>query len=464
MKIAQDILESPGYRGAVHIVQRLRDKGFQAYVVGGMPRDLLLGLRPTDYDIATDARPAQVRALFEKTIPVGVQFGVMLVCLDEQTFEVATFRSDGEYVDGRRPVRVHFSQPAEDARRRDFTVNALMFDPIEQRLLDYVGGRRDLQARRIRTVGDPDQRFAEDYLRLIRAVRFAARLDFRIERKTLAAIRRNAPLIRRVAAERLGAEMLKTLTAPRAGQALRLLSDTGLLAHFLPEAEALRGCQQPPNFHPEGDVFIHTCLMLDAATQSSGQNNPTASVSPSLALGILLHDIAKPPTQRFTPERIRFDGHCDLGADMARTICRRLKLPNSLTAQVVYLVANHLRIKDAPQMRKARLKRFLREPGFAELLELFRLDTLASHGNMDDYEWCRRTYEEMAREPLAPPPLLRGDDLIAMGYRPGPLFKTILTAVETAQLEGKISTAEAARTFVLRRFPLAANTPKPARR
>jgi len=444
MKIARDILESPGYCGAVAIIRRLREHDFTAYVVGGAPRDLLLGTRPTDYDIATDARPEQVRSFFEKTIPVGEQFGVVLVLLDETPYEVATFRADGKYLDGRRPTRVHFCQPREDALRRDFTVNALILDPIKRKILDFVGGRRDLRERRIRTVGDPEERFTEDHLRLIRAVRFAARLDFRIERQTFAAIRRLASRIRKVAAERLGAELVKILTGPRAGLALRLLSESSLLAHLMPEAEAMRGCEQPPNFHPEGDVFIHTCLMLDLAERPS----------PALALAILLHDIAKPRTQRRTPERIRFDGHCEMGAEMAGRICRRLKLPKAVIERARYLIANHLRIKDAPNMRPARLKRFLREEGFPELLELLRLDSLASHGDLRAHEWCRRTLDDLSREQIAPPPLLTGHDLIALGYRPGPLFKTILTAIETAQLEGEIATADEARHFVRRVFPL----------
>lgn len=448
MRIASDILESSAYRGAAAITRCLRDHGFQAYVVGGAPRDLLLGLHPTDYDIATSARPEEVQRLFEKTIAVGQQFGVILVLFDEAPYEVATFRADGEYADGRRPVRVRFCTPREDALRRDFTINALMLDPLEHKILDFIGGRRDIRARRIRTVGDAEARFAEDHLRLIRAVRFAARLDFRIERKTLAAIRRLAATVTKVAAERLGAELAKILTGPRAGLALRLLCKTGLLPHILPEIEAMRGVEQPPNFHPEGDVFTHTTLMLDLAHEPSL----------ALALGILLHDVAKPPTKRITPARIRFDGHCEIGATMAGRICRRLKLPKAVVERVQYLVANHLKIKDAPAMRPARLKRFLRETGFPELLELFRLDSLASHGNLDGYEWCRQTFEGLSREQVAPPPLVTGHDLIAMGYRPGPLFKTILTAVETAQLEGKIHSADAARRFVRRQFPLPRNS------
>jgi len=331
----------------------------------------------------------------------------------------------------------------------DFTVNALMLDPIEHKILDFVGGRRDIRERRIRTVGDPDARFGEDHLRLIRAIRFAARLDFRIERKTHAAIRRLAATITRVAAERLGAELAKILMGPRAGRAMRLLSETGLLPHVLPEVEAMQGVEQPPNFHPEGDVFTHTCLMLDMADQPSV----------ALAFAILLHDVAKPPTQRRTAKRIRFDGHCEMGATMARRICRRLKLPRAVIERVQYLVANHLKIKDAPNMRPARLKRFLREEGFAELLEIFRLDSLASHGNLEGYAWCRQTFEQLSREQVAPPPLLTGHDLIAMGYRPGPLFKEILTAVETAQLEGRIHAADEARHLVRRRFPLRGDAP-----
>jgi len=453
VRIEQDILRSPAYRGSVAIIQRLRDAGFEAYVVGGVPRDLLLGVPPTDYDIATDARPEKIRALFEKTIPVGQQFGVVLVLLDQTgqtgqtTYEVATFRSDGEYLNGRRPARVRFCAPRDDALRRDFTINALMFDPIKRRIIDFVGGRRDLRARRIRTVGEPEQRFAEDHLRLVRAVRFAARFDFHIERRTLAAISRLAPLITKVSAERLGAELIKMLTGANAGKAVRLLSSTGLMAHLLPEIEAMRGCQQPPNYHPEGDVFTHTCLMLDLAERPS----------PALALALLLHDVAKPPTQRHTAARIRFDGHCEMGVEMAGRICRRFKLPRAVIERVQYLVLNHLRIKDAPNMRPARLKRFFREEGFAELLELFRLDTLASHGDLRPYKWCRKKFEELSHEQMAPPPLITGHDLIAMGYQPGPVFKTILTALETAQLEGKLNTADEARNLVRRTFPLIPN-------
>ena len=444
MKIARDILESPAYRGAEAIVRRLRDRDFETYIVGGAPRDLLLGAWPSDYDIATRARPRQVRALFEKTIPVGEAFGVVIVRVEGRNYEVATFRADGEYLDGRRPTRVHFSAPREDALRRDFTVNALMFDPVAHKIIDFVGGRRDLRERRIRAVGDPDARFAEDHLRLIRAVRFAARLDFRIERKTRAAIRRLAPRVNDVAAERIGDELVKILTGPRAGRAVRLLSETGLLAHVLPEIEVMRGVEQPPNFHPEGDVFVHTCRMLDLAR----------SPSPALALGLLLHDVGKPPTQRFAPDRIRFDRHCEVGAEMAVRICRRLRRPRALTERVEFLVANHLRVKEAPDMRPARMKRFMRHEGFAELLELFRLDSLASHRKMEAYKRCRRIWEELPPEQISPPPLLTGNDLIAMGYRPGPIFGEILTAIETAQLEGEIATPDEARERVRRDFPL----------
>jgi len=452
MEIPKAILDSPGYRGASFIVERLRGNGFEAYIVGGAPRDLLLGVAPLDYDVATSARPEQVRALFEKTVPVGEKFGVVLVLLDEGEFEVATFRTDADYPDGRHPSVVRFSAPREDALRRDFTVNALMFDPMERKIIDFVGGREDIRARLIRTVGDPEERFSEDHLRLIRAVRFAARLDFRIEEKTLEAIRKLAPAIARVSVERVGVELMKILTGPRAGKALDLLSKTGLLRHILPEVESMRGCEQPPNYHPEGDVFTHTCIMLDLAR----------SPSPSLALGILLHDVAKPVTFRRTPERIRFDGHCEIGAEMAERICKRLRLSNALTERVKYLVANHLKIKDAPNMRPARLKRLLREEGFEELLELYRLDSLASHGNLEAYKWCRRAAEQLSREEVSPPPLLRGRDLIEMGYRPGPIFKKILDAVETAQLEGEIATPEQARRFVLEKFPPDESSDRPS--
>jgi poly(A) polymerase len=445
IEIPNDILTSTTYQGATAIVDRLRRNGFTAYIVGGAPRDLLLGCRPYDYDIATDARPPQIRDLFARTIAVGEQYGVMVVVLDAHSYEVATFRADDVYEDGRRPIAVHFSAPREDALRRDFTVNALMFDPVAREIIDYVGGRRDIEERRIRTVGDPEARFREDHLRLIRAVRFAARLDFEIEAQTRAAIPPLAHLVTRVSVERVADELVKILQGPRAGWALQTLSETGLLKHILPEAERMRGVAQPPNFHPEGDVFTHVCLMLELAEK------PTVAV----ALALLLHDIAKPATQRHAPDRIRFDGHVELGAEMAADICRRLRLSRAIAERVEYLVANHLRIKDAPQMRPSRLKRFLREPGFAELMELFRLDTLGSHGDLETYEWVKRKSEEIPAEEIAPPPLLRGDDLIAMGYTPGPIFKEILTAVETAQLEGELHTPEEAREFVRRNYPSA---------
>jgi poly(A) polymerase len=434
---------------AERICRLLRDAGQQAYLVGGCVRDLLLGREPKDYDVATDAHPARVRELFPESVAVGAQFGVILVTEDEAQVEVATFRSDIGYSDGRHPDRVVYSQsPQEDAQRRDFTVNGLLLDPHRNEVLDFVGGRDDLKAGIIRAIGDPELRFAEDKLRMVRAVRLAAQLGYVIEPATHAAIGKLAAQAAQVSAERLREELTRILTGGAARRGFELLEETALLEVLLPEIARLKGVAQPPQFHPEGDVWIHTRLMLE---------NLPAGCSPTLAWGVLLHDVGKPPT--FAPPagpegRIRFDGHVEVGARMAAEICRRFRFSNDDTAQIVALVEHHLRFKDAPQMRPAKLKRFVRLVKFEEHLELHRLDCLASHGDLQNYEFVRRFLAETPPEEVRPARLLTGQDLMAMGYRPGPQFKTILQAIEEAQLEGTLLTREQAIAYLGQKFPV----------
>ncbi len=429
---------------AVEILRRLAAAGFEAYLVGGCVRDLVMGRPPKDYDIATNARPDQVVELFPEGLTVGAQFGVVIVPREAGNVEVATYRSDGRYADGRHPDEVRFASSAEaDVRRRDFTINGLLLDPLSNQVLDYVGGQADIRGRRLRTIGDPIERFSEDRLRMLRAVRFAARLGFALDAAARDAIRTQAAEIHQVSAERVRDEILKILTEGNARRGFELLDETGLLVEVLPEVKRLQGVAQPPEFHPEGDVWVHTLMMLEA------MHEPT----PTLALGVLLHDVGKPPT--FTiRERIRFDNHMEVGARMAREICGRLRLSARDSERVVELVRHHLRFKDFPQMRRSKQLRFLRMEHFSEHLELHRLDCLASHGDLTNYDLARRLLAETPPQEIKPAPLVRGDDLIAQGYAPGPLFKKILQFVEDAQLEGKIHTPADALRLVAEEFPL----------
>lgn len=428
---------------ARHIISTLRAAGHHAYLVGGCVRDLLLGRPPKDFDVATDAQPAQILKLFPGSGCVGAHFGVVLVRGQDAQVEVATFRSDRDYADGRRPSRVQFeTSPRQDALRRDFTINGLLMDPETGEVLDFVGGRDDLARGLVRAIGDPEMRFREDHLRLLRAIRFAARLKFEIEPATFEAIRRHHALIRSVSAERVRDELVRILTEGGARRGFELLDATGLLDVLLPEVAAMKGVAQPPEYHPEGDVWVHTLLLLDRLDQAS----------PTLALGALLHDVGKPPTFRVA-ERIRFDGHVEAGVELADGILDRLRFSRHDTEQVEALIANHMRFKDVPRMKESTLKRFLRLPQFEEHLELHRLDCLASHGQLDNYELVRRKLEELPREQLKPKPLLTGHDLIADGYEPGPRFSEILRAVEDAQLEGRINDRDGALALVRRTFP-----------
>jgi putative nucleotidyltransferase with HDIG domain len=424
---------------AGRVVVTLRGAGYSAYFVGGCVRDLLLGRAPKDFDVATSATPVELLRLFPGAGQVGAHFGVVLVHEGGAHVEVATYRSDLEYLDGRHPEGVRFeTDPRKDAERRDFTINALFLDPMTGEVLDFVGGRADLKAQVIRAIGDPRVRFHEDHLRLLRAVRFAVRLGFTIEAGTFAAMREGAVDINSVSAERVRDELQRILTEGGARPGLELLDSSGLLHEVLPEIEAMKGVEQPPEFHPEGDVWTHTLIMLEQLH----------SPSPELALGVLLHDVGKPGTFRVA-DRIRFDGHVELGVEMARKILTRLKFPLRTIETVEALVANHMKFRDVPHMRESKLKRFLRMPDFEEHMELHRLDCASSHGKLDNYEFVRRKQAELPPEALRPVPLITGRDLIAAGFRPGPAFGSVLAQIEDAQLEGNIKTPEAARALAL---------------
>ena len=446
---------------ATSIVQTLRQHGFQAYLVGGCVRDLLLGREPKDYDVATSATPQQVMGIFPETYAVGAQFGVVLVPPPDRNLnhgageeasskshaiEVATFRSDIGYSDGRHPDEVRFSREAsEDVARRDFTINGMLLDPVSGEVLDFVGGRQDLRDGIIRTIGDPERRFGEDKLRMLRAVRFAARFEYSIEPGTFAAIQKLADQIQVVSRERVRDELTRMLTEGHARRAFLLLDESGLLEHTLPEIAAMKGVHQPPEFHPEGDVFVHTLLLLE---------NLPRPCPLTLAWGALLHDVGKPATFRVAPDRIRFDGHVEVGVKMAEEICRRLRFSNDDTEQILALVDNHMRFGQATRMKESTLKRFLRLPGFDEHLALHRADCLASHRNLSTYEFVERKRSEIPPEKIRPVPLVTGDDLIAAGHAPGPKFREILNAVEDAQLEGRLPSRDAALEFVRREYPV----------
>jgi putative nucleotidyltransferase with HDIG domain len=427
---------------AVSIIRRLREAGHTAYLTGGCVRDLLLGRAAKDFDVATSARPDELLRLFPGSGQVGAHFGVVLVHEAGEQVEVATFRSDLEYLDGRHPDGVHFeTDPRQDALRRDFTINALLLDPVGGEVLDFVYGRADLDSKLIRAIGDPERRFREDHLRLLRAVRFATRLGFEIEADTFAAIRRLAPSIQSVSAERVRDEITRILTEGGARRGMELLDATGLLQEVLPEVAALKGVQQPPEFHPEGDVWTHTLIMLD------GLQEPSVT----LALGVLLHDIGKPPTFRIA-ERIRFDGHVERGIEIAHALLTRLRFPHQVTEGVEALIANHMKFMEVPRMRESTLKRFMRQPDFEEHMKLHRLDCLSSHGGLENYEFVRQKQQEVPPEQLKPAPLLTGRELIAAGYQPGPKFGVVLSEIEDAQLEGRISTAAEALEMARKRL------------
>jgi len=429
---------------ARQVIAKLRGVGHQAFLVGGCVRDLLLGVKPKDFDIATDARPDRIMDLFPRSGRVGAHFGVVLVRDVFDQVEVATFRSDHDYLDGRHPEQVRFeSDPREDVLRRDFTINGLMMDPDTGQVLDFVDGQGDLARGVIRAIGDPNARFREDHLRLLRAVRFAARFGFEIDSATFDAMQRAHALILNMAMERVREELVRILTEGGARRGLELLDASGMLSDLLPEVAAMKGVEQPPEYHPEGDVWQHTLLLLEQLRQ------PT----PTLALGALLHDVGKPPTFRVA-DRIRFDGHVEEGVRLARSILTRLRFSREEIEQVEALIDNHMRFKDVGRMKESTLKRFLRLPEFQEHLELHRLDAMSSNRRLENYEIARCKFEEYTAEHLQPAPLLTGTDLIGMGYEPGPQFSRILALLEDAQLEGRIRSREEAIDLVRLSFPL----------
>jgi poly(A) polymerase len=468
------------FDAALRVVAELRAAGHEAYLAGGCVRDLLLGRAPEDYDVATSATPDVVLGLFPRTFAVGAHFGVVLVAtcgaaatcggadgagaaeaelaeLEYVMTEVATFRSDGAYLDGRHPDAVRYTKSAEeDVRRRDFTINGLLLDALRAAdhlesqedlraaVIDYVGGLADLDAGVVRAIGRAEERFEEDHLRMLRGVRFAARFGFELEARTAGAIRRLAGKTAAVSRERVRDELTKMLTEGRARRAFELLDETGLLVEVLPEVARMRGVEQPPQFHPEGDVWTHTLLLLEQLE---------AGCALTLAWGALLHDVGKPPTFRREPDRIRFDGHVEVGVAMAAEICRRFRFSNEETRQVVALVENHMRFADAARMKASTLKRFFRLEGFEEHLALHRMDCLAGGGNLEHWEFVRERWLAMPEEAVRPRPLVTGRELIAAGYKPGAGFKEMLRAVEDAQLEGTIGTAEEALRLVKERFP-----------
>jgi poly(A) polymerase len=442
------------FEAALQIVAKLRAAGFDAYLAGGCVRDLLLGREPHDYDVATSATPEVVLRLFERTFAVGAHFGVVLVADGDEagygTTEVATFRSDGAYSDGRHPDAVRYTTSAEeDVKRRDFTINGLLLDPLlgmknlRSSVMDFVGGVDDLDASVVRAIGRAELRFEEDHLRMLRGVRFAARFGFELEPTTKAAMRALAARIDGVSRERVRDELTKMLTEGRARRAFELLDETGLLAEVLPEIARMKGVEQPPQFHPEGDVWVHTLGLLE-------QLEPGCSLT--LAWGALLHDVGKPPTFRRAPDRIRFDSHAEVGVAMAAEICRRFRFSNEETRQIVALVENHMRFMDAGRMKASTLKRFFRLEGFEEHLALHRMDCLAGSGFLEHWEFVRERWLAMPEETVRPKPLITGRELIAVGYRPGARFKEMLRAVEDAQLEGTIGTADEALRLVRERF------------
>ncbi len=465
---------SPQLASALRILATLREHGYEAFLAGGCVRDLLLGREPADYDVATSATPDVVLNMFPRTFAVGAHFGVVLVAtcggadaadaaddspVDAIT-EVATFRSDGLYSDGRRPDEVRYTlSAAEDVQRRDFTINGLLLDPprggrlldagVEDRgalrdaVIDHVGGLADLESGILRAIGQPVRRFEEDQLRLLRAVRFAARFNFSIEPATFAAIRSLASRIHTVSRERVRDELTKMLIEGKARPAFELLDETGLVAEILPEIKRMQGVAQPPQFHPEGDVWIHTLLLLE-------QLPPGCPLT--LAWGALLHDVGKPPTFRVAPDRIRFDSHVEVGVAIGADICRRLRFSNDETHQILALIQNHMRFADAPRMKESTLKRFFRLDDFDQHLALHRMDCLAAHGNLDLWDFVRERYEATPEEVVRPTPLLNGSDLIAAGYEPGPRFHEMRTVVEDAQLEGAIATKDDALALVRERF------------
>ena len=434
---------------AEEIVLRLKKAGHEAYFVGGCVRDFVMGVIPDDFDIVTSAHPDQVVPLFKRTVAIGAKFGVIAVIVEGHPYEVATFRSDDIYIDGRRPSSVHFTCAKEDVFRRDFTVNGLLMDPVTGEITDYVYGLADIQKKIIRTIGDPDQRFQEDHLRMLRAIRFTANLNFNLDSSTQEAIAKNVAAIKSISVERLQDELTKLLTRGGAHRGMELMAQTGMLREILPEVAAMQGVEQPPRFHPEGDVWQHTLMMFDILA-----GDKISRVSPVLAWGALLHDVGKPVSRSEDENGVHFYGHVQLGERIADDVMQRLKFSREQREAVLNLIGQHMNFMNVQKMRPARLKRFLRMPDFDLHLELHRLDCLASHGMLDNYEFCRIQLKNLTVEELHPPRLLNGDDLIALGFTPGKIIGEILHALEDEQMEGRISSRDEAKIFVEKNYKI----------
>jgi len=434
---------------AIEVIVELRNAGHKAFCVGGCARDTLLGIEPKEYDITTSATPEEVSEIFPHTVPIGVSFGVILVIAGKYQFEVATFRKDQNYSDGRHPDKVIYSsEEQEDVLRRDFTINGMLYDPLAKEVIDYVDGLADINNKIVRTIGNPYERFNEDKLRMMRAIRFSSRYNFELDLDTFRAIEKLAADITQVSSERIRDEIIKIVSQSNPGHGLKMLSVSGLLKYILPDVEIMNGVEQPPEFHPEGDVFIHTCLVLDKLYE-----NEDGIVSPELAIGALLHDVGKPPTFSVS-DRIRFNGHDKLGAEMSKRICRELKFSNKQIEIIYALIRDHLKFKDVFNMKKSTLKRFIGMPHFEEHMSLHLADCQASHGLMAAYDFIIEKYNDFEDEEIKPAPLLSGNELIEMGYKPGPLFSEILNFIEEAQLEGDLNNAEDARKAVLETYPV----------
>ncbi len=414
---------------ATQIVKKLVKSGFIAYFAGGCVRDLIMKQSAEDYDIATTASPDQIIQLFDKTIPVGKQFGVIIVVAEGHQYEVATFRNEGPYRDGRHPEKVIFTTPEEDAKRRDFTVNGLFYDPVKREIIDFVHGREDIGSKLIRTIGNPEERFEEDRLRMLRAIRFAANLGFKIESQTWETIKRLKSKINSVSQERIRDELVKMFTRPNAGLGLELLSKSGLLAEILPEIEVMKGVQQPPEHHPEGDVFIHTKMLMDQL------DHPSVV----LAFGALLHDVGKPNTYSDEGGKIHFYNHPHVGAEIAEKLLTRLRFSNREIADILSCVENHMKFASVREMRVGKLKQFVARENFKTELELHKIDCLASHGKLELYQFLKEKTDEFKQEDLKPKPWINGHDLIALGIKPGPLMKEIIEEAYSLQLESKMN-------------------------
>lgn len=449
MPLKSDLFCGEFFNSAKKIILTLQNQGHKAFFVGGCVRDALLKLEPKEFDIATSATPGEVQKIFNKTVPVGESFGVILVLDGELKFEVATFRKEEDYLDGRHPSYVEYSKnEQEDVIRRDFTINGLLYDPVNKKLLDYVGGEKDIKSGVIKTIGSPESRFLEDKLRMIRAVRFASRFDFKIDVETMESIKKLASEINQVSPERIRDEIIKISTQKNPGNGLKLLAEAGLLKHTIPDIEKMIGVEQPPEFHPEGDVFIHTCMVLDKLHETTG-----GDYSPELAIGALLHDVGKPPTFEKL-DRIRFNGHDRVGAEMAEKICKELRFSNKQIQLISDLIRDHLKFKDVTKMRESTLKRFISKPHFDQHLKLHLADCLASHGIMEAYDFIKDKLEEFKNVEIRPLPLINGKDLIKIGYEPGPIFSEIISKVEEQQLEGLITNKEDAMDFVKREYKI----------